>query len=70
MNRLIKLFTEHPHSVNENYFQHLLFTLYIGIAIILTGFVCIVHGFFPFIFKTYTSTKISALAEKLNQRKK
>lgn len=45
------VFTEHPHSIGESYFQHLFFALKFGSTMVLGGLACIVHAIFPFCCK-------------------
>lgn len=62
------LFTSHPKSVGETYFQHLSFALGTGFQLILWGIVALIHGIFPFTFKTYVSTRIKTLYHKITTR--
>ena len=45
-------FTEHPHSVGETYFEHALFACRYGAKMAFGGAAAILHGLFPFLFKT------------------
>lgn len=45
------IFTHHPHSVGESYFQHLKFASYFGIQLFIGGIACLVHAIFPFFFE-------------------
>lgn len=45
------VFTEHPHSIGESYFQHFRFATCFGMKMIVGGFACLLHAIFPFIFK-------------------
>jgi len=45
------IFTEHPNSVNETYFQHFIFAFMFGINMLLGGIFCIIHAVFPFLFQ-------------------
>ena len=62
---MFKLFTRHPHSVNETYFQHLFFTLKTGSKVVIAGLVCVIHGIFPFIFTDVASKSIISLSDKV-----
>ena len=43
-------FTRHPKKcVNETWFQHCKFTIHLGLRLIVTALIFIVHGLFPFI---------------------
>ncbi len=62
------IFTEHPKSVNETYFQHLIFAFGIGLSLLLWGSIALVHGLLPFAFKTYVSDRIKELHSKIIHR--
>ncbi len=49
------LFTKHPHSLGESYFEHLANAMRFGGYMILGGLACITHAIFPFIFKKTAS---------------
>ncbi|MEQ9110298.1 MAG: DUF6356 family protein [Rhodospirillaceae bacterium] len=67
MSGLKKLFCQHPESVNETYFEHLLFATGFGGRMIVAALACMVHGFFPFLFKTTGSECIRGLNQHLNE---
>ena len=58
-------FTEHPHSVGETYFEHALFACRYGAKMALGGIAAILHGLFPFLFKTTGSRVTRELAATL-----
>ena len=66
------LFTEHPASVGESYWQHLLQASGFGATLLLTGLACLFHGLLPFLFKDTGSRNITLLHEKMvtHRRKK
>lgn len=45
------LFTKHPHSVGETYFQHLKFAFGFGMNMLIAGLACMLHAIFPFLFQ-------------------
>lgn len=49
---MLNLFKEHPRQVGETYFQHCRFALIFGFNMATGGIACIIHAFFPFLFKT------------------
>ncbi len=51
-----RLFTEHPASVGESYFEHLAMALSFGFRMCVGGIACLLHGVFPFLF-TKTGSK-------------
>ena len=46
------IFTDHPNSVGETYFQHFAFTFGTGFKLIVWGFAAMIHALLPFTFKT------------------
>lgn len=57
----VKLFTEHPASVDESYGEHFAMATGFGLRMILGGFACLIHGFLPFLFVRTGSAQVSAL---------
>jgi Family of unknown function (DUF6356) len=45
------IFTSHPHSIGESYFQHLKFASLFGARMTIGGIACLLHAIFPFIFQ-------------------
>lgn len=45
------IFTDHPHSIQESYFQHMCFALAFGGRMLLGGVACVLHAIFPFMFE-------------------
>ena len=62
------IFTEHPKSVNETYFQHMRAALYYSFNMWLGAFFCTVHSIFPFIFKTNGSNVLFRLIKNYINR--
>lgn len=60
-----KLFTEHPASVNENYFQHFASSASFGLRMIGGGLVCFVHALLPGVFCTKASSTIGELHDRM-----
>ncbi|MEL6708040.1 MAG: DUF6356 family protein [Pseudomonadota bacterium] len=56
-----KLFQEHPASVGETYFEHLLHATGFGARMTLGGLACILHGLLPFLFVKTGSRQIQTL---------
>ena len=61
---MIKLFKEHPASVNESYLEHMFVALSFFIQFFYAAFAALVHAFLPFLF-VKTGSKIIT---DLNQR--
>lgn len=62
------IFTHHPHSVGETYFEHLKFTVFIFVYLIITAFATLTHGLIPFLFTTTGSARIRRLNDIVQSR--
>jgi hypothetical protein len=62
---LKRLFTDHPASVGETYGQHLLMAFGFGARMVAAGCACLLHGVFPWLFRTTGSDAIRALHERM-----
>ncbi len=60
-----KLMTEHPNSVGENYFQHMLVALSFSGTFLLATIVSFVHAFMPFLFVKTGSLIILKLYDRM-----
>ena len=60
-----RLFTEHPTSVNETYFQHFANSAGFGLRMIGGGLACFVHALLPGVFCTKASSTICDLHESM-----
>jgi Family of unknown function (DUF6356) len=50
------IFTRHPSTMNETYFEHLANAGLFGVKMLIGGMACIIHAIFPFLFaKTGTN---------------
>ena len=65
---LMKLFTEHPASVDETYFGHMSFAAWFASRLFLAGGAAIVHAILPFLFETTASRIVRELYERTSQR--
>lgn len=61
---LKNLFTEHPNSVDENYFEHAWFATKCTTKLLLAGLACFVHIFLPFMFTKTASTIVADLYDR------
>ncbi|MBI1327313.1 MAG: hypothetical protein GC136_06680 [Alphaproteobacteria bacterium] len=66
--KIQKLFCDHPHEAGESYFQHMLFTLGLGMRLIFAGIAVIIHGIFPFLCTKTGSTQIAKIFEIMKNR--
>lgn len=62
------IFTKHPHSIGESYFQHFKFAFSFGVRLLLGGLACIMHAFFPFIFQKTGSNVLLKLTQHFINR--
>ena len=60
-----KAFTEHPASVGETYFEHLLTALSFSLTMLKGAVVCAVHALLPFLFTKTGSECIECLHHKM-----
>lgn len=62
---LHKAFTDHPQSVGETYFEHLVHASGFGVRMVLGGLACVLHGLLPFLFVKTGSKQIETLHGKM-----
>jgi hypothetical protein len=60
-----RLFTEHPASVGESYFEHLRLASGFAASMISGGFACLVHAILPFMFTHTGSGVVASLNTKM-----
>jgi hypothetical protein len=65
MAQIEHLFTDHPHSVGETYFEHMGMASTFGFRMILAGLACLLHGLLPFLFVRTGSVTIHHLHETM-----
>lgn len=58
------LFTHHPNSVGETYWQHLCFALNCSMLMLLAGMAALIHAFFPFLLLKTSSDILYKLLHK------
>ena len=61
----MNLFTQHPKEVGETYLEHFATASSFGVPMIITGFACLLHGFFPFLFEKTGSNLVRNLHERM-----
>jgi hypothetical protein len=64
-NMLKRLFTEHPATVGETYFEHLGSALSFAFDLLAAGAACLIHAFLPFLFLKTGSRKITQLYDRM-----
>jgi hypothetical protein len=60
-----QLFTQHPHSIGESYFEHQEQAFAFGAAMLRAGIACLLHGLVPALFTTTGSRTVSRLHERM-----
>ena len=63
--KLTKLFTEHPRSVGESYFEHLRAAGSFSVTLFGAALCCAVHALLPFLFEKTGSTMIERLYDRM-----
>lgn len=58
---MLRLFTEHPASVDETFMEHMGQAFSFGSEMVTCGFACLMHGLFPFLFEKTGSDAIRRL---------
>lgn len=66
--KITRMFTEHPSSVNETYFQHMAFAGKFSIKLFAAAFAALIHAILPFLFDKTASTIVSRLYGKIHKR--
>ena len=61
----MRLFTEHPASVGETYFEHLCSAWYFAANMLLGALACLLHGLLPFLFEKTGSGRIAHLHDRM-----
>jgi hypothetical protein len=62
---IARLFTEHPRSVGESYWQHMDSAMRFGSRMVLAGLACMLHGVFPFLFVKTGSNAVRTLHDRM-----
>lgn len=61
--------TQHLHDADESYFEHLGFTIKVGVTLIVAALLAMIHGLFPFILTHTASTMLCRLTSEMQARK-
>jgi hypothetical protein len=64
------LFTAHPRSVGETYFQHLVAAAGFGLRMVAGGLACLVHAVLPFLFERTGSNCVAELHQRMVARQR
>ena len=64
------IFTEHPNSVNETYFEHMCCAFKFHFTLLRLSLAALVHAIFPFLCVTTASDGIKELNDCMQNRRK
>ena len=67
--RFARLFTHHPASVDESYFEHCRFAATFAGQLVLAGLAALIHSLLPFLFETTASRIVEKLHARLHRRR-
>jgi hypothetical protein len=70
MTAIARLFRDHPASVDETYFEHMVFAGRFSAKLFLAGSMALVHALLPFLFEKSASGIVRQLYEKTHGRGK
>ena len=63
-----KVFLDHPHSVDESYFEHMAFAGKFALTLFVAAFCALVHAIIPAAFEKTASRIIAQLYAKTHNR--
>ncbi|MBN9047630.1 MAG: hypothetical protein J0H18_18485 [Rhizobiales bacterium] len=66
--RITRIFTEHPASVDETYFEHMAFAGKFSFRLFAAAFAALVHAVLPFLFEKTASMTVRQLYERTHNR--
>ncbi|ENT04598.1 DUF6356 family protein [Brucella sp. 63/311] len=66
--RINRLFTAHPQSVDETYFEHMAFAGKFSLKLFGAAFAALIHAILPFLFEKTASTIVRQLYERTHNR--
>ena len=63
-----RLFLDHPRSVGESYFEHLLFAGGFALRLLGAGLAALVHALIPCLFEKTASQMITQMHDQIHNR--
>jgi len=66
--KVTAIFTDHPSSVGESYFEHMLFASKFSLKMAGGAFAALIHALLPFLFVSTASEMIAEMHNR-NQRR-
>lgn len=68
MDTLINIFTRHPKSNNQTYFEHFNRSIYFSLKMFYGSVALLIHSFFPFVCEKTGSNIVCSLKEEMNKK--
>lgn len=65
---LSRLFTDHPRSVDETYFEHMRFAGRFAGLLFAAALAALIHAVLPFLFERTASTMINGMHRRIHNR--
>lgn len=65
---MLKIFTKHPNSIGETYFQHMFTALKFTSIFVVLAMMAFIHALLPFLFVDTASKKVCKLAKEMEER--
>ena len=69
MRTIDKLFFDHPHAVNEGYFEHMAFAFAFSARLFKAAFAAAAHGIVPAACETTASSTVLAMHDEICARR-
>jgi hypothetical protein len=66
----MRLFSEHPRSLGESYWQHFLKAVKFSYKMLLASAACFIHAWFPFLFETAATDLAKQIVDCNEERKR
>jgi len=67
---VLRVFTQHPRTVGESYFEHLVSACGFAATMAVGAMACLLHGLFPFAFQSSGSRRIRDLHDRMVTHRK
>ena len=67
---IFTIFTKHPNSVGETYFEHMKEAMRFAFKIQMVVFIILIHSVFPFLFEQVGSDEIEKINNDLQNKRK
>ncbi len=66
--KVLDIFTDHPQSVGESYFEHMRFAAGFSFQMMGAGLAALVHAFLPFLFVSTASQLVAQMHNRNSKR--